>query len=278
MAFKDILVHIDGGKNDAARIETAAGVAAAHDAHLIGLFVQRSPMVPEYAWVHLSQDIIDAQTAAMRDAATAAERLFNDIVKQIGVASEWRSPVGEVIEQVTMNGRYADVVVIGQEDPDGPLDTGAGNLTDRLVVSIGRSVLVVPYVGKYPKIGERVLVAWNSSRQASRAVHDALPFLENAKEVHILSVNPTKGETAHGEIPSADISTHLARHGVKARAESINAPDIDVADMLLARLVDEGCDMMVMGAYGHARFRELVLGGVTRQVLDHMTAPVLMSH
>ena len=278
MAFKDILVHVDGSKTDAARIEAAAGLARRHDAHLIGLFVRRSPMVPEYAWVHLTQDILNAQEKAMRESAESAEAAFNKAVKQSGVASEWRSPTGEIVEQVALNARYADVVVIGQEDEEGPVATGTGSLADRLVMSIGRSALVIPYVGKYETFGDRVLVAWDASRQASRAVHDAMPFLEKAKEVHVLAVNPIKGETGHGEAPGADISTHLARHGVKAEAHYINASDMDVGSMLLSRLADEGCDMMVMGAYGHARFRELVLGGVTRHILDHMTAPVLMSH
>jgi nucleotide-binding universal stress UspA family protein len=149
-----------------------------------------------------------------------------------------------------------------------------------VILGVGRPVLVIPHSGEFPVIGERVLVAWDASRLATRAVNDALPLLESAREVVVMAVNPRteEGERGHGEIPSADICLHLARHGVRAEAQHLYADDLGVGPLLLSRAIDEGIDLIVCGAYGHARWREIVLGGVTRHLLEHMTIPVLMSH
>jgi nucleotide-binding universal stress UspA family protein len=127
-------------------------------------------------------------------------------------------------------------------------------------------------------MGNRIVVAWSGSRESVRAVSDAMPFLRRAKEVIVLAINPRHGPDGHGDIPAADISLHLARHGVRADAQDITTDQIEVGDVLLSRAADESADLVVMGAYGHSRFRELILGGATRHLLQHMTVPILMSH
>jgi len=121
-----------------------------------------------------------------------------------------------------------------------------------------------------------VLVAWNGSREATRAVHDALPLLRRAEKVTVLSIDPD--EDAEPRLPGADVSLHLARHGVTAQAATIAGTDVAVGDLLLSYAADHDIDLIVMGAYGHTRLREVVLGGATRTLLRHMTVPVLMSH
>jgi nucleotide-binding universal stress UspA family protein len=177
-----------------------------------------------------------------------------------------------------LHGRYADLVVAGQRDPEGEDLNGNEEMPDRLILSLGRPVLVVPAYGRFPVIGDRVLVAWDGSRLATRAVNDAIPLLTGAKSVAVVAINPEGGDEGHGQIPSADICLHLARHGVRAEAQHLFADDVDAGDMLLSQAAEQGIDMIVMGAYGHARWRELVLGGMTRHVLRHMTVPVFMSH
>ena len=149
-----------------------------------------------------------------------------------------------------------------------------------MVLASGRPVLVVPYVGTYPRVGERVMIAWDASREAARAVADSLPLLQAAQQVVTLSANPDTGGRSdrHGEIPGADIARHLARHGVRVEAQRLNAKEVSIADMLLNRIADEGIDLLVMGAYGHARVREIWLGGVTRSLMQYMTVPVFISH
>ena len=278
MGLKDILVHVDRSSRCEARLEAAINLAADHDAHLIGLYVLTYPRIPGYIRAEINEDVLKIQIESARAAAEKAEAMFNDRVGRAGVNSEWRCVEGDFHPVLSLHARYVDIAIVGQRDPEWK-DTGDDpGMPDQLVLSIGRPVLVVPHVGKYPVIGNRVMVAWDASRLATRAVNDALPLLVKAKKVAVIAVNPEGGEEGHGEIPSADICLHLARHGVKAEAQHIYAKDMSVGDMMLSRAADEGIDLIVTGAYGHARWRELVLGGVTRHLLKHMTVPVLMSH
>jgi nucleotide-binding universal stress UspA family protein len=278
MALKDILVHIDGARHCRARLDAAIALAAAHDAHLIGLYVLTRPKVPGYIQVQIPDHVLRQQEQLSEQEAVAAQTLFEEQTKRAGVAAEWRCEEGSPVSVVALHGRYADIVIAGQRDPTGEEGVADPAMPDQLVLSVGRPVLVVPHGGEFPVIGERVLVAWDASRLATRAVNDALPFLTRAKEVVVMAINPKTGEAAHGEIPSADICLHLARHGIRADAQHHYADDVGVGALLLSRAADQGIDLIVCGAYGHARWRELVLGGVTRHLLTHMTVPVLMSH
>jgi len=168
------------------------------------------------------------------------------------------------------------VTVLGQADPDDP--DALPDLPERVILGAGRPVIVVPYAGTFKTMGQRVVVAWNASREATRAVNDALPLLERAASVRVLSINPHGGRSGHGAVAGADISLHLARHGVRVEAASVNASDVRVDDMLLSQAADCGADLIVMGAYGHSRLGEFVLGGATRHILRQITMPVFMSH
>ncbi|MBK8176322.1 MAG: universal stress protein [Rhodospirillales bacterium] len=280
MALKDILVHIDNGRHCTARLDAALALAAAHDAHLTGLYVITHPRIPGYVRAQLPDDLIAQQERATVAAAARAERTFTDHLQRAGINGEWRCVEGAQAPMLSMHGRYADVVVAGQRDTSGDEGVDDPAMPDQLILGLGRPVLVIPYGGEFPAIGNRVLVAWDASRLATRAINDAMPFLETAKEVIVLAVNPKRedGEGGHGEIPSADICLHLARHRIRTEAQHLYADDLSAGEVLLSRAVDEGIDLIVCGAYGHARWRELVLGGVTRHLLEHMTIPVLMSH
>ncbi len=278
MALKGILVHVDSSNASEKRLTTAVNLAKAHDAHLIGLFVKYIAPIPDIPSPELIEQIFEAQEKAANEGAEKAEALFNEAVNHEGVVGEWRCITGDPVEQLAMHGRYVDTVIIGQNNPDADVDPGTYDLPDRLILSIGRPVITIPYVGDYPVMGKRVLVSWDASRLATRAVNDALPLLQLADQVDVLAINPEGGAEGHGEIPAADICQHLARHGVNAEAKSITAKDMNVGDTLLSRASDFSSDLIVMGGYGHRRLRELVLGGVTRHLLKHMTAPVMMSH
>jgi nucleotide-binding universal stress UspA family protein len=146
------------------------------------------------------------------------------------------------------------------------------------LIDSGRPVLAIPYAGNFESIGQRVLVGWNASREASRAVHDALPLLAKAESTCVFLANPKRGLAAHGEEPGADIARHLARHGLKVEVAKTVADDVADSALLLNHASDMGADLLVMGAYGHSRLREFILGGVTRSLLREMTVPVLLSH
>ena len=137
-------------------------------------------------------------------------------------------------------------------------------------------MIVVPYIQKAPLKLDRVMACWDGSRQAARAIADAMPFLEKAGRVQIVIVSNERGKT--DEIEGADMGAHLARHGLKVEVKRIDGVSIDVADALLSHAADSGADFMVMGGYGHSRLREFVLGGVTHTIMRSMTVPVLLSH
>jgi nucleotide-binding universal stress UspA family protein len=206
----------------------------------------------------------------------AAKARFVEVVERAGLSAEYRSahrPGTRIAEVIGLHARYSDLVVLGQPEHGEELED---HIAEDVVLSSGRPALVVPYIGAGKTIGERVMVAWDAGREAARAVHDALPVLERAKSVVILVINPRRGN--HGAEPGADIALHLARHGIKVQTHNTEVKDLSVADALLSRLADQGIDLLVMGAYGHSRLREMVLGGVTREVFQQMTVPVLMSH
>lgn len=277
MALKDILVHVDDSNACANRVQTAIDLAQAHGAHLTGLYVLRGLEIPVYAEVEIGIDVLQAQKEASAARAKETEAAFKAAIDKAGMAAEWRCVDGPVTGSLVLHGRHADLLILGQSDPDDVQSTNPGVVGD-VVLEAGRPVMVIPYIGASKSIGKHVMVAWNASREAVRAANDALALLEGADHVSVLAVNPESGASNHGDIPSADICLHLARHGVKAEARSVRASDIDVGDLLLSRAADEGADLIVMGAYGHSRLREIVLGGATRHLLKHMTVPVLLSH
>jgi nucleotide-binding universal stress UspA family protein len=182
----------------------------------------------------------------------------------------------EVADALATNARYADLVIVGQPDPDDA--DGPQGLPEEVTLRSGRPSLLVPYIGPAATLGQRITVAWDASREAARAVNDAMPLLERAQAVTVVTVNPRETPFGHGEQPGADIALHLARHGIKVDVERVESRDVDVANTILSHIADRGTDLLVMGAYGHSRLRELVLGGVTRTILHDMTVPVFMAH
>ena len=171
--------------------------------------------------------------------------------------------------------RYFDLSVVEQAEPE----TSAieEKIIEAALFDSGRPVIVVPYIQKAPLKLDHVMVCWDGSRAASRAIADAIPFLERARRVEVVILSPTNA-ASRTRIEGADMGQHLARHGLTVEVKRIVAGDIDVADMLLSHAADAETDFIVMGGYGHSRMREFVLGGVTRSILRTMTAPVLMSH
>jgi nucleotide-binding universal stress UspA family protein len=274
MSMKDILVHVEDGNRDGARIQAAVDVARAFQAQLAGIHV----VVHQFGALEVRADIAvelhKAQATAIREDAEKAEQLFRDKVGSSGLATEWHSENGEVIDVVTHHGRYADLVVTGQDDPDST-SYGGRDMPDRLVLAVGRPVLIIPRNGSFENVGSRIMVAWDAGRASARAVHDAMPFLERAEDIKVVSANvAVEGR----EGPAATLCRQLERHGIKAEPRDIIEKGKRKRDALLGTAEEEGANLIVMGAYGHPRWRELVLGGITQHMLSHGTIPMLMSH
>jgi nucleotide-binding universal stress UspA family protein len=279
MSYKTILMHC----NDARRIEPllAATVTLAErfQAHLLALSV-----VPPIAVVSVGPEgppmVIDAHCELYRAQNPAMRSAFEAATRDRACTAEWREADADafgVAERVLQYARAADLIVASQTDPDWP---GSDHLdvADRLAIGSGRPVLMIPNTGVHKRIGEKVLVAWNARREAARAVFDALPLLQGAKDVKVVWVNPQSERELAEDIPAADICVALARHGAKCQATEQVAPRASVGETLLACAKDFEADLLVMGCYGHTRLREFVFGGASRHMLAHMSVPVLMSH
>jgi len=279
MAIKDILVHVGCSARQCC-VDVAASLATQNGAHLVGLHVSTQPDIPPYIEAQLGAEVVAAQARNAEELQVKCKTAFDQAVDASGLSAEWRMLEGDWVDTIQMVGRSADLVIVGQTDPNGPGVVGGEDVAGRLALTLGRPVLAVPYAGSFGAIGKRVMVAWDGSRAAARALGDALPLMHEAEMVNVLSVNPDTSAHGHGHAPAtgADIVTHLARHGITAEAQHLQVHDIEIGAMMLSRASDFGADMFVMGAYGHARWRELVMGGVTRHMLEHMTIPVLMAH
>ena len=275
--YKTILAHFDSTERAGARLEAAASIANDFDAHLVAVYSIMSPLYSEPfvadGGAFVAQELLRFQERKDAEARAA----FDKLVPTLGRQVEWRSEAGDPATVLNEHGRYADLIVVGQYDEDHPNDT-TPDFIGRVIMGSGRPVLVIPYTGASASIGKRVMVSWNASREAARAVSSSLPLLRRAQDVQVTTFNARAGRGGHGDVPGADIATFLARHGVKANVSGSTSKDVDIGSMILSRADDFQSDLIVMGGYGHSRAFEFVMGGATRTLLESMTVPVLFAH
>ena len=276
MSYKTIIVHLDAGRRNRERLDLAFNLAERFDAHLVGFFGLEAltvPTVPEAA-----PTLYDEMLKSRRRLAAKVEDDFRGKMhkEQYTGKSEWRPTLDDGFAGLEFHAKYADLVVAGQPDPGG--DGLPAWFAHRLVMSIGRPVLYVPFAGRFEDCGKRVLVPWNASREAARAVKDALPLLRAAEETEVVTFEPEKVFLDDDALPDPDMGAYLARHGAKVTLANQPTSIDDVGALILSRAADNAADLIVMGAYGHSRLREMVLGGATREIFRSMTVPTLMSH
>lgn len=271
--MREILVHLDDGERSSVRLDIAIGLAAKFKARLTGLFARcesdRSSAV--------------AQKPSAFLAAVCKKAVDDFAIKTAasGISARWwqlsHGAPTHVLGETMFCARYADLVIMGQHDPEDkfiPKD-----LVEHTILNCGRPVLVIPRHGTFSTIGERIVLAWNASREAVRAMVDSQPLMAMARSVVVLSLSDAKSGTATGmvEVPRVDIIDYLASCGVSARLERAAGEDVGKMDLLLSRLCDLEADMVVMGGHGGNALSSL-WGSDTRYVLEHMTVPVLLSN
>lgn len=280
MDFKTILVHLDHTDRCSARVALAAGLARAHGSHLIGLVPTGlyDGVIPADAIPTGVTDFIAESADHLRRRAEAISESFKVRVSGPNpVSHEIRLTDGTAVDAIVQHGRSSDLIVLGQEDRSARSDTPAHGLVPRVMLQAGRPVLVVPYAGIARPEARNVFVAWDGSRASGVAMRAALPLLAKARQVKLVFCRRLGQPHEPARLLVAETLQWLQRHGVKATAEE-DVIEIDIAAALLSRACDLGADLMVMGGYEHSRLREVVLGGVTQQILAHMTFPVLMAH
>lgn len=305
MSLKDILVCLDPTASGEARLRLAAGLASELHAHLSAAY-----LLPEQfgsnpiagtgydgLGMHAPSESADvargslvagipapaAPPAAQGDYARrleltdAMEQRFRETSQLDGISGgDWQLFGEGDSDALLAVMRAADLVIYPQNSADYRLPSGFA--PDDFVIAAGRPVLLVPYAGEFAATGRRVLVAWDGSREAARAAHDALPLLQKAELVTLLSVSEREADFEHRRPGLERMLKNYERHGIAVRVEETVRGDLAIADLLLSRAGDRDADLIVAGAYHHSQLRESLFGGITRDLLDHMTVPVLLSH
>ncbi len=276
--FKDVVINLEHQvARDPAR-DFAISIAEICDTHLAGVAFAYTPGFPGYVVLELPPDIVAQMTAESEKSAVAAIERFDAAAKRSLISAEHRllRTIGAEAPAVLATlARRFDLSVFMQSEP-GRVDND--DMIETALFQSGRPLIVVPYIQKGGLKLERVVCCWDGSRAAARAFNDALPLLTRANTVDLLIVLNEKTNSENKEVRGVEMAKHLARHDVKVQLERIPAPDIDVTSAILSYVADNSGTLIVMGGYGHSRLREVILGGVTRDMLKSMTVPVFMSH
>ncbi len=276
--IKDILVNLSVAGGQDATGDFALSVASAFDARVTALAFQYRFEVPgTIIGASALTAVIDAQRRETEKAAGDAIAKFERAAELAGVPSEVRMIETNLSGAAEMFGELArtyDVTIVRQKEPDKPSPEEL--LAEGALFGAGRPILIVPYIQKAPLKLNHVTVCWDGSRSAARAVGDAIPFLRKSKTIELLMVQPKEG--SRREVEGVDMAQHLARHDLKVELARTTVPDVKVAEAILSHIADRSSDLLVMGGYGHSRLRQFILGGVTREMMESMTVPVLMSH
>ena len=279
MTYKTVMVHLDTSTGTHPRLSLALKLARKFGAHLDGVFAMCDPHPVGFYAMTGAPDTYEAHRQFLAQKREVVERQFRAELSRTQVPGAWAAPAGYPAAAVLQRSRSADLVILGQPGPKDPDSYVADNFLEIVLLGAGGPVLLVPETGEPTTVGERVLVAWNGRREAARAIHDALPFITRAAHVTIAAVSTalTPGPT---EASCADVAVMLRRHVTVPVDVSRfgHRAAVTTGDALLRHAADGNYDLLVAGAYGHARFHEFVLGGVTRKILASMTLPVLMSH
>ena len=274
---KDIVVNLSVREDGGNVGDYAVSVADALGAHIAGIAFLFDPIVPISGTGYIPAEIIETQVADNQAAAKAAIDRFNAATARTGVSAETvtlSASAAGAGDQFARIARRFDLAIVPQAEPKG--GSVEELIAETTLFESGRPMIVVPYIQKSPLKLDRVMVCWDGGRQAARAINDAMPLLATAGRVEVVLVANEPGK--QDEIEGADIGKHLARHGLKVEVKRISAGKIDIGAALLSHAADNATDFVVMGGYGHSRLRQFILGGVTRSILQSMTAPVLMAH
>jgi nucleotide-binding universal stress UspA family protein len=275
MAIKKLLVHLDHSSGCKNRLETGFELAKRFDAQLSGIFVVPDYIIPAYVEAQISVDLMTDITEKAIARAKDQIVTYQALADEAGVAMEAQVVEGQLTPILREYSKYSDLLLLGQDQPDDPDNTSYA-LADDLLLEGACACLVIPHSGKISPPGKRILVAWNASRESARAVREAMPFLTRAEQVVVLSDEPDQNK--EDDEHAREITRYLSAHGIDAVAGGISGMDMRPADAIMAQAADMNADLIVMGAYGHMRLREFILGGATRDMLKQAPVSLLMVH
>jgi nucleotide-binding universal stress UspA family protein len=273
--FRDLLVHVDGSQAGRRRVKFAVELAIRLGARLTGLHVTPPAEVPPLYKPSLVPKVEAEISSRLGMDARAAAKIFTEETKQLLPKSDWFETKGDVALQISHQARYADVVLLGQYESQGSPEAHPLPIAHSVVLQCGRPVLVVP-ADAPPAEFERIAVAWDGSREAVRAVHDALPLLRLSQSVQIVMM-VSQSELDRG-VDDRSLPAHLANHGIKFGANILHVRTAEEHASLRQRIEHGHYDLLVMGGYSHPRWLEFIFGGATQSILLSSKIPVLVSH
>ena len=280
MAFKDLLVHLDDSDICSQKVEAALALAKRQEASVRGVALALESTIASYAGVTLPSSLTQAQKEIVEKATTSAIEKFEKAATEAGV--EYTSEIircgaTKAPNRLSYCARHADMCFLSQPNVDEEGSTFQESLLEGVLLSSGRPVYIVPYIGRPNYQVRKAVIAWDGGKKSVRALNDAIPLLQGRGEAIVLVVDPDSRRDVHGDKPGANIVAHLERHGVKASVDCRVSDGVSPDAVILNTLADRGADLLVMGAFGHSRLRERAFGGVTNTILHQMTTPVLMS-
>jgi nucleotide-binding universal stress UspA family protein len=275
--IKDIVVNLTGGHPQDFASDYAISLAAGFSAHLAGVGFIYEPVIPGSLLGGMPTNLIEAQREENSRTAKEAVSRFESSARAAGISAETRTLDASVAGAPDLFGRIArrfDLAVVGQARRE----QGASEelMIEGALFGSGRPLIVVPHAHKQGLKLDRIVICWDGSRPAARAIADSLPFLRRAQSINIVVVTGERDKS--GEITGTNMRRHLARHGINVEIKHITGGGSGVQNAILSHAGETGADFMVLGGYGHSRLREFILGGVTRSILHSMVVPVLMSH
>lgn len=277
--FGRIALDLTNDRTHPLRLDLTVQLAKEHNAELVGIYsspvsnqyLRDNSMVPSQV-ASLMSNYISAEAADIRDN-------FLKTAADAGIRASYRAPQGPTEDVLAMHARYCDILVMSQTDNADSIVGARPTMVESVITSAGRPVLVVPYIGHLNPIGKRVLFCWDNGRRAARALADAAPILQNAKHFVVLKVDENLEQIRTQDITPQDLDAYCAAKGYPApeviKKESLT---YGIGNTILNAATDNGCDMIVMGAYNRSRIREWILGGTSRTLLQSMTVPILFSH
>jgi nucleotide-binding universal stress UspA family protein len=287
MALRDLLVYLDQTDVSLVRLSLAVDLAARHSSRLTAIFVRdwNLAQLAERSTAELGlvsgeelARLYERVEASIDSAAEQLRSVLDGLAHKYGLAAKWLSVDGPASVVVAQHARYADLCVLGSDAPPNS-SSGGYSFSEQMLFVTGRPVLFIPAVGSFETLGRHIAVAWNSSRAAARAVNDALPLIERSEQTTVLTVNFGDFMERNGALPADQMVEYLRRHGALTDLVRLeNVPVKSVGDVLQAKAQELGADLIVAGAFGHPRLWEKLLGGATRDLLDHMRLPIFMSH
>ncbi len=273
------MVLCDAGEANDYRVETVLLLAKVYEAHVTGIHLVPYPVIPVYGGA-FPEAIPYTSSEQLDKASNIAQKLeenFKNKAAELEIPCEWKIIDGVDVRYIIDNARYTDLVVV----PQGYSRYGEDNtqkIDDYLSIHLGRPLMVIPDLKKVFNLPQQIIIAWNESHEAARAVHDALPFLQFAERIQVVSVSASSKEEKAYMIYCDDLRKHLSRHGIKVEVASLEKTSKGTGGVILESALEYDADLIVMGAYGHSRLKEIILGGTTSYLLKHTTIPLLLSH